>query len=158
MLTNTMTDSDICVAAFPAHIHILPSMNLLLLCLAAEAADRNDHVAAILRDDVIAYIKSALTSDKDNLRSKLTFPACDRKCGCQRLRRWAWKYCFNICRPPEQLQCVIKPTSLAPQHQLGVNSRTCTAAEFIIHVDSFYVGEDIPLVLLRCVEGMQRIT
>jgi hypothetical protein len=48
---------------------------------------------------------------------------------------------------------VIKPTSLAPQHQLGVNSRTCTAAEFIIHVDSFYVGEDIPLVLLRCVEG-----
>jgi hypothetical protein len=96
MLTNTMTESDICVAAFPAHIHILPSMNLLLLCLAAEAADRNDRVAAILRDDVIAYIKSALTSDKDNLRSKLTFPACGCKCGWQRLRRWAWKYCFNI--------------------------------------------------------------
>jgi hypothetical protein len=50
---------------------------------------------------------------------------------------------------------VIKPTSLAPQHQLGLNSRTCAAAEFlsISHADSFYVGEDVPLVLLRCVEG-----
>jgi hypothetical protein len=73
VLTNTMTDSDICVAAFPAHIHILPSMNLLLLCLAAEAADRNDHVAAILRNDVMASIKRAVTSDNDRASLQIDF-------------------------------------------------------------------------------------
>jgi hypothetical protein len=166
VLTNSLRDSDLCVTAAP--VKIVPSVNLMLLCLAAEQATLTDTSTLAIKQMVTSIIKRAVVSDKvheksGDLLEHLFFPAwlqvrLSAASAARREVSFADLLGLHKLNLPDALDCVLRVrfdvgVQLAKEHKLTLSSHGCTAQQFREHIDSFPVGPKDPIIVLKCAES-----
>jgi hypothetical protein len=174
LLTNTLTDSDIAVSTVPAHI--IPTMNLLVLCLSAKRYTADSHLAALLHKPVLGLIERAVQGDSKSCTDPVQ--RMETEAGSLRKAFFAEWLAVRLAAAAAAgqditlafllgLECVQKlPITLeatvrftggnfraAPVEHLKLNSRNCTRVEFRANLDTFTVSAQAPFTILHCADG-----
>jgi hypothetical protein len=171
LLTNTLTDSDIAVSTVPAHI--IPTINLIVLCLSAKRCTAGNHLSSLMYNRILSLIMRAVQGDSKTCTDAVQHneTAAD---SLQKAFFGEWlavRLAAAAAAGQEVtlafllgLECVQKlPVALeatlrfngapVPVEHLKLNSRNCTHEEFRAHLDTFTVSAQTPFTILRCADG-----
>jgi hypothetical protein len=171
LLTNTLTDSDIAVSTVPAHI--VPTINLMVLCLSAKRCTAGNHWASLMYNRILSLIMRAVQGDSKTCTD--TVQRMETEAGpLQKVFFGEWLAvrlaaaaaagqditlafllgleCFE--KLPVALEATVTFNGApVPVEHLKLNSRNCTHEEFRAHLDTFTVTARSPFTILRCADG-----